>query len=243
MATGKPGKKPSYTYQYRMMSVAVDCVIFGFDEGGLHVLLIERGEEPFLGKMALPGGFVRAEQEDLETAARRELAEETQITVTHLEQLYTYGHPDRDPREEHVISVSYFALVNRVEHHPVGGTDARAAHWIPLEEATAMDLAFDHATIVKTAVERLFAKLEYDPLGFKLLPSRFPLRDVQRLYEIAQGKPVDKRNFRKKLSAMQLLRETGETESDVRHRAAMLYEFNWDAYKSRKESGDLDFSL
>jgi len=236
---GRALKKPDkpHCYEFRMVSVTVDCVIFGWDTDGLHVLLIERGESPYEGRWALPGGFIRAEEENLEQAAHRELVEETGIRASHLEQLGTYGDPDRDPREIHVITVAYVALVKRIDHKPRGGTDARSAHWIPIEESRRMKLAFDHDKILADAITRLYGKLRYDPLGFNLLPAKFPLRDVQRLYETAIGHGVDKRNFRKKLLEMGLLEDTEEIEADVKHRAARLYRFNWTAYQKRQEEG------
>jgi 8-oxo-dGTP diphosphatase len=224
-------------YKFPMVSVTVDCCIFGWDTDGLHVLLIERGEEPDEGQWALPGGFLRSGKEDLLSAARRELVEETGVRVSYLEQLGTYGDPNRDPRPEHIITVAYIALVKRIDHSPQGGTDARTADWIPIDKSRRMQLAFDHNTILADATNRLYGKLRYDPLGFKLLPNKFPLRDVQRLYETAMGHEVDKRNFRKKLLEMGLLEDTRETETDVRHRAARLYRFNWKAYKQRQEEG------
>lgn len=238
MGPGQKTKTKTYCYDFPMVSVTVDCVIFGWDNDGLHVLLIERGEEPFEGQWALPGGFIRAGEEDLEKAARRELSEETGIgSPPYLEQLRTYGRPDRDPREEHVITVAYIALIKRDEHRPQGGTDARSAHWIPMEEARRKRLAFDHDQIFSDAVERLYNKLRYDPLGFNLLPNKFPLRDVQQLYEVAIGHEVDKRNFRKKLLETGLLEDTQEIETDVKHRAAKLYQFNWTAYQKRRAEG------
>ena len=231
------GRAKPYCYNYPMVSVTVDCVVFGWDVDGLHVLLIERGGPPLEGRMALPGGFIRSGREDLDRAARRELVEETGVRGAYLEQLGSYGDPARDPRPEHVITVAYFALVRRIDHKPRGGTDARTADWYPIEEARQIDLAFDHREILGDAIDRLFGKLRYDPLGFNLLPNKFPLRDVQRLYETAMGHEVDKRNFRKKLLEMGLLEDTRETETDVRHRAARLYRFNWEAYKQRQEEG------
>ena len=151
---GRALKKPDkpHCYEFRMVSVTVDCVIFGWDTDGLHVLLIERGESPYEGRWALPGGFIRAEEENLEQAARRELVEETGIRAAHLEQLGTYGDPKRDPREIHVITVAYVALVRRIDHKPRGGTDARSAHWVPIEESRRMTLAFDHDQILTDAI-------------------------------------------------------------------------------------------
>jgi len=234
--TQKKRAKPHH-YEFPMVSVTVDCVIFGWDTDGLHVLLIERGEPPQEGQRALPGGFLRAGEENLEKAAGRELYEETGVRGAHLEQLGTYSDPDRDPREEHIITVAYFALVRRIDHSPRGGTDARAADWIPIEKSRRIKLAFDHNKILADAIKRLYGKLRYDPLGFKLLPNKFPLRDVQRLYETALGHEVDKRNFRKKLLEMGVLEDTDEIEANVRHRAARLYRFNWTAYEQRQEEG------
>ena len=224
-------------YDYPMVSVTVDCVIFGWDTDGLHVLLIKRGEAPHKGQSALPGGFLRSGIENLEQAAHRELFEETGVRGAHLEQLGTYGDPERDPRREHIITVAYIALVKRIDHKPRGGTDASEAGWFPIEKSRRIKLAFDHNKILSDAIKRLYGKLRYDPLGFKLLPNKFPLRDVQRLYETALGHEVDKRNFRKKLLEMGVLEDTEEIEADVRHRAARLYRFNWTAYRRRQTEG------
>ena len=224
-------------YDYPMVSVTVDCVIFGWDSDGLHVLLIKRGEIPHKGQSALPGGFLRSGIENLEQAAHRELFEETGVRGAHLEQLGTYGDPERDPREEHVVTVAYVALVKRIDHKPRGGTDASEAGWFPIEKSRRIKLAFDHNKILSDAIKRLYGKLRYDPLGFKLLPNKFPLRDVQRLYETALGHEVDKRNFRKKLLEMGVLEDTEEIEADVRHRAARLYRFNDAEYEKRSRQG------
>jgi len=236
MARAEKGADLPHHYKYPMVSVAVDCVVFGWDiDDGLHVLLIERGETPF--GFALPGGFVRAKQEGLETAARRELEEETGVCNAHLEQFHAYGDPERDDRGNHVISVAYFALVRRIDHAPRGGTDADTADWYPIETARILELAFDHEKILSDAIDRLFEKLRHDPIAFKLLPRKFRLREVQHLYETALGQEVDKRNFRKKLLEMGLLEDTGETESNVRHRAARLYRFNNAEYEKRSRQG------
>jgi len=228
------GTTRAYTYDYPMPAVTVDCVVFGWDDDDLHVLLIERGEKPFEGQAALPGGFIQVGRESLEQAARRELEEETGIRNYHLEQLGTFGNPDRDPRY-HVVTVAYFALVRKSDHRPRGGTDARSAAWCPLDEVPS--LAFDHDEILAVAKKRLYGKLRYKPLGFQLLPRKFPLRDLQRLYETASGGEVDKRNFRKKVLEMGILEDLNETESDVAHRAARLYRFNESAYRKRSRDG------
>ena len=212
----------AFTYEFPRPSVAVDCVVFGFDDGALKVLLIRRGVPPFRGRWALPGGFVR-EGEALDAAARRELAEEAGLTEVFLEQLYTFGDVARDPRER-VVSVAYYALVALARHRPAAATDADVAAWFPVAEPPS--LAFDHADILKLAVDRLRGKVRYQPVGFELLPERFTLSQLQHLYEAVLQRPLDKRNFRKKLLAMDVVVETDEVEQGVAHRAARLYRFD-----------------
>ncbi len=204
-----------YSYAYPRPALTVDCVIFGWDGGALKVLLIQRGADPFVGSWALPGGFVQME-ESLEAAAQRELAEETGLRDVYLEQLVTMGTPDRDPRGR-VVSVVYFALVSLADHHPVADTDASDAKWFSLEELPP--LAFDHSDILLIAQERLRGKISYRPVGFELLPQKFPLTQLQRLYEAILGEPMDKRNFRKKVLSTGLLQELGEKQRGVAHRA------------------------
>src|ERR1041385_2430319 len=158
-----------HTYQYPRAALTVDCVVFGFDEGELKVLLIQRAGQPFKGKWALPGGFVRID-ETLDQAARRELAEEAGLKNVFLEQLYTFGAIHRDPRER-VVSVAYFALVKLEPNTPKAATDAADARWFGISEVP--ELAFDHAEILNTARTRLKGKVRYQPIGFALLPSKF----------------------------------------------------------------------
>jgi 8-oxo-dGTP diphosphatase len=212
--------------------VTVDCVVFGLDDGGLRVLLIQRDLEPFKGRWALPGGFVR--DETLLQAAQRELREETGVENVYLEQLYTFGDIGRDPRER-VITVSYYALVKLSDHRVRAATDARDAKWFGVSELPA--LAFDHDKILKTARERLKGKVRYQPIGFELLPPKFTLTQLQRLYEKILERPLDKRNFRKKILGMDLLVELDETEQDVAHRAARLYGFDEKKYQRLARKG------
>src|SRR6476619_3846712 len=149
-----------YTYQYPRAALTVDCVVFGFDEGKLKVLLIERALEPFKGKWALPGGFVRVD-ETLDDAARRELEEEAGLKNVFLEQLYTFGKVDRDPRER-VVSVAYYALVKLSDHRARAATDAANAEWFPISHVPK--LAFDHGNILETALSRLKNKVRYEPI-------------------------------------------------------------------------------
>jgi 8-oxo-dGTP diphosphatase len=223
----------SHTYEYPRPALTVDCVVFGMDEGDLKVLLIKRGVEPFAGKWALPGGFVRMD-ESLDDAARRELEEEAGIRPSHLEQLYTFGEPGRDPRGR-VVTVAYFALVKLSDHRVHASTDAREAAWFSVWDTPK--LAFDHADILGTALQRLKGKVRYQPIGFELLPPKFTLTQLQRLYEIILERELDKRNFRKKILSMELLEELDEVEQDVSHRAARLYRFDHKKYKQLEKAG------
>jgi 8-oxo-dGTP diphosphatase len=223
----------SHKYDYPRAALTVDCVVFGLDEQELKVMLIQRGLPPFEGKWALPGGFVRLE-ETLDEAARRELEEETGLSKIFLEQLYTFSGVDRDPRER-VVSVAYYALVNLRDHQVHAATDARDAGWFGVHDAPS--LAFDHAEILRVALERLRGKLRYQPVGFELLPKKFTLSELQHLYELVLERTLDKRNFRKRVLAMDLLEETDEVQQDVAHRAARLYRFDERKYRRLTKTG------
>lgn len=223
----------AHSYAFARPALTVDIVVFALDDADLQVMLIERDLEPFAGQWALPGGFVRVE-ETLEGAANRELREETGLHDLFLEQLFTFGDLERDPRER-IVTVAYYALVNLAGHDVQASTDARNAAWFPVTELPT--LAFDHARIIDTALERLRGKVRYQPLGFELLPERFTLRQLQHLYEIVLGRELDKRNFRKKVLSMGILKETNEIEKDVAHRAARLFRFDQRAYQKLTRQG------
>ncbi len=227
-----------YTYEYPRPAITVDCVVFGLDETDLKVLLIQRKLAPFQHTWALPGGFVRID-EKLDDAARRELEEEAGVTDVYLEQLFTFGALDRDPRDR-VVTVAYYALAKLSDHRIRAATDAMGVGWFGLDDLPK--LAFDHAEIVTTAHERLRGKVRYAPVGFELLPPRFSLTQLQRMYEIILGQDLDKRNFRKKILAMDLLVETDEFEQGVRHRAARLYRFDRRKYDRLTKQG-FEFAL
>ena len=222
-----------HVYEYPRAALTVDCVVFGFDEAELKVLLIERGLEPFKGQWALPGGFVRVD-EPLDEAARRELAEETGLEKVFLEQLYTFSRVDRDPRER-VISVAYYALTKPADHRTHATTDAADAQWFAVSGVPA--LAFDHADILATALQRLRGKLRYEPIGFELLPPKFTLSRLQHLYETVLGTPLDKRNFRKKVLSHGLLLPLNETHREGAHRPAQLFRFDPVRYEKLKKKG------
>src|SRR5436189_2617253 len=223
----------AFTYQYPRAALTVDCVVFGYDEGELNVLLIERGLAPFKGKWALPGGFVRVD-ETIDEAARRELAEEAGLKNVFLEQLYTFGAVDRDPRER-VVSVAYYALVKLSDHRAKAATDAANAEWFPISKVPK--LAFDHTDIFATALARLKGKVRYQPIGFELLPPKFTLSQLQHLYEAVLETELDKRNFRKKVLSFGLLVPLKETQMAGRHRPAQLFHFDAERYEKLRRKG------
>ena len=223
----------AYAYQYPRAALTVDCVVFGFDESELKVLLIQRGLDPFKGRWALPGGFVRAD-ETLDAAARRELVEETGLKNVFLEQLYSFGEVDRDPRER-VVSVAYFALIKLSDHRAKAATDAANAKWFPVSKVPK--LAFDHADILATALARLKGKVRYQPIGFELLSREFTLSQLQHLYEAVLGEDLDKRNFRKKVLGYGLLAPSKEKQLQGRHRPAQLFQFDTAKYEKLQTKG------
>lgn len=231
-AAAPPDHGPDLS-SYPRPAVATDIVVFTIRDDALQVLLIRRGQGPFEGMWALPGGFVR-EHESLEATARRELEEETGVRDVYLEQLYTFGELDRDPRFR-VISVVYYALINSLERDVRGGTDASDARWFPVDDLP--QLAFDHGEIVAYAHQRLRYKLEYAPVAFQLLPRRFTLSDLQHVYERIVGRPLDKRNFRRKVQRLGFLRKTNEKRREGAHRPAQLYEFSEEAFEEAAEGG------
>lgn len=211
---------------YPPFAVTADVAVFTLRGGRLHVLLVCRGEEPFRGEWALPGGFVRP-HEDADQTAHRELREETHIATSvgsHLEQLRTYSAPDRDPRMR-VVSVAYVALVPDLPE-PVGGTDAVAARWWALDELdlAGTGLAFDHVHILRDAVERVRAKLEYTTLATTFLPRAFTIGDLRAVYGAVWGTAVDLQNFRRKvLSVPGFVEALDETRVGVPGPPATLY--------------------
>jgi 8-oxo-dGTP diphosphatase len=221
------------TYKQPRPALTVDCAVFGLDDGDLKVLLVQRDIDPFTGSWSLPGGFVRID-ETLDDAARRELAEETGATNIFLEQLYTFSEVDRDPSDR-VVTVGYYSLVKLSDHRIRSATDSKRAAWFAVGDVPS--LAFDHGKILKTAHHRLRAKVRYQPIGFELLPQKFTLTQLQKLYEVILDRQLDKRNFRKKLLAMGVLLELNEIEQDVAHRAARLYSFDKAKYDRMTKKG------
>lgn len=223
----------TYSYEYPRPALTVDIVIFGYQNDSLYLLLIKRALEPFLDHWAIPGGFVLMDEE-LDTAAKRELKEETGVSRVFLEQLYTFGGVKRDPRGR-VVTVAYYALINMEKVKLSASTDAKDAQWFPINKTPK--LAFDHQDILKVALDRLRGKIRYEPIGFELLPNKFSLTELQRLYEVILDVEIDKRNFRKKLLGMDLLIETDEYQQNVSHRKAKLYQFDKKKYEKLKKEG------
>lgn len=208
-----------YSYEHPHPAVTTDVVMFTIEDDELKVLLIRRGADPFKNSWALPGGFVDIE-EDLDAAALRELEEETGVTGVYLEQLYTFGDPGRDPRER-VITVAYYALAPIDRLSVRAASDARDVRWFPLDRLPP--LAFDHGRIVALAQRRLAAKLDYSTIALQFMPSRFTLGELQKVYELIRGEPLDKRNFRKRVLAYGCVELTGEQRRNGNHRPARLY--------------------
>lgn len=213
------------------IQLTVDVVIFTVRAESLRVLLVRRGVPPFEGAWAIPGGFV-LENEPLAEAARRELAEETGASDVYLEQLYTFGAPERDPRGR-VVTVAYFALVPPDRLDIRAGSDAAEAAWFDV--ARVPELAFDHAEVLDAALRRLRGKVGYSEVGFELLPERFTLSELQAVFETILGRPLDKRNFRRKVKLLEVLVEHDEWERQGASRPARLYSFARDRFETLEE--------
>ena len=220
--------------------LAVDAVVFGYQpDEGLKVLLIRRKVEPFANAWALPGGLVD-NTESLEKAIERELQEETGVSINYLEQLYTFGMPNRDPRNR-VVSVTYYGLVRPDAFELHAGTDANEAAWF--ETQSLPELAFDHAEIIAYALKRLKGKIVYEPIGFELLDEKFPFSAVEKLYSTVLGRDVDRRNFKKKIMKFGFLEETNEKQKlKGAGRPGPLFQFNKTKYFQLKEEG-INFEL
>lgn len=218
------------------IKVAVDAIVFGYSKPeGVSVLLIQRKYPPFQNMWAIPGGFV-LEEESLEEAVKRELSEETGITVNYLEQLYTFGTPGRDPRQR-IISVAYVALVKSSQFQQLkASTDAEHAQWFPIKELP--ELAFDHAAILEKAIERIRIKIRYQPIGFELLDKVFPFSDLEHLYVSLLDREIDRRNFSRKVLTLGILDETDEfSKPEGKGRPSRMYRFNEQRYQELERDG------
>lgn len=215
------------------IKLSVDAVVFGYEKGKITVLLIKRKYEPFKNKWAIPGGFIK-DNESLEAAVERELFEESGIKINYLEQLYTFGQPERDPRGR-VVSIAYFGLVRPDAHNLLAATDAEDVKWFSINKLPK--LSFDHKIILELAIKRLQAKITYEPIGFELLDKKFPFSDLEKLYTTLLGRPIDRRNFRKKILGLNVLDELDEKVSKGSGRPANLFQFNQKRYFQLKKEG------
>jgi 8-oxo-dGTP diphosphatase len=219
--------KRKWSYDYPRPALTVDIVLFtvagALNDLRLQVLLIQRNESPFRGGWALPGGFVRKD-EDLSAAARRELLEETGVSEAYLEQVTTVGTPGRDPRG-HVVTVVYVGLVPADRHQLRATGDAAAVRWFDVARLDKEPLAFDHARLLALALAHLRRRLGEVPVCFQLLPEEFTLSELQTLAEAILGRPLDRRNFRRKVDELQFLRPVPGTRRQGAHRPAQLYRF------------------
>jgi 8-oxo-dGTP diphosphatase len=214
-------------------AIAVDVVLFTIQGGTLKVLLVKRQQAPYRRMWALPGGMV-APEESVDDAALRELQEETSIGNVYLEQLYTFGEPQRDPRGR-VVSVAYYALVNAQQFELKARQRVTRASWFAVKRLPAV--AFDHRRIIDYALERLRNKSNYTTVGFQLLPRSFTLTELQRAYEVILDQRLDKRNFRRKMLQLGILRGTRDFKSNGRQRPARLYTFTQPRVVKLQERG------
>jgi len=214
-----------YSEQSRFL-VAVDCIIFGFSEGELSLLLLKRSMEPALGCWSLPGGFVK-EHESAEEAATRVLSLLTGLDQLYMEQLRIFTEEQRDPGER-VLSIAYYALVN-VEDYDRELVQQHNAYWRNINDLP--ELIFDHDDMVRSALKRLQRKASTEPVGFNLLPEKFTVPQLQALYEAIYGRSIDKRNFRKKIQTMDFLEKSEEKDKSSSKRGAFLYTFNQERYE------------
>ncbi|WP_116125469.1 NUDIX hydrolase [Lewinella sp. IMCC34183] len=226
----------AYDKQEKVL-VAVDCIIFGFYEGQLNLLLIRRDFEPRRGEWSLMGGFLR-ESESLDDAAARVLRELTGLDQVYLEQFRAFGEVNRDEGER-TVSVGYYALINQENVQPQLSADY-AAHWVPLNEIPP--LIFDHSDMVKAALRRLRHRATHEPVGFELLPEKFTLTQLQWLYEAIFGTPIDAGNFRRRLRKMDYLQRLNEKDTTNSRKGAWYYQFVSEGYAMAKRNG-ADFLL
>lgn len=214
-------------------ALSIDCLIFGFKDGKLDILLVKHGEGISKGKWALPGGWIRY-NESLDDAASRILTALTGVSNIYLEQIKAFGHVNRYPNKR-VVTVAYFTLVNAENYELHAGFTASDAQWFNIHEVPS--LAYDHAAILDFGFRFLKHKVQHEPIGFNLLPKKFTLLHLQELYEAILETKLDKPNFRRKLMNMNLLVSCNEKQKDVAHRAAKLYRFDKKVYHKLTEKG------
>ena len=225
--------KDFFTYSF-----SLDCVIFGFQNGKIHVLLIKRAIEPFNNKWAIPGDLVYPD-EDLNTAANRILTELTNLSNVDLHQAETFGNPNRHPQGR-VITSAYLALIRISDFKVTASSWAEEVKWQPIDELP--ELAFDHNLIVKSTYELLKKKMRNEPVCFELLPLKFTLNELQQLYEFVYETTLDKANFRKKLKHLPLIKLT-EKQYNVKHRPAKLFSFDFTLFQQLNSENEFQFKM
>lgn len=225
--TRRPGTKEV------VKSVTIDCTVFGFENGRLEVLLVKHAHGISEGKWGLPGGWI-LKNEDIDTAAQRLLQELTGLNQIFLEQLKAFGDPGRFPLGR-VITIGYYALIKKEDYNIKAGFTASEVKWHQIKKIP--DLIYDHSQILEYSLERLRKRLKQAPIGFNLLPEKFTLLQLMQLYEEILNIEMDKPNFRRKILKMKLLKDLGEKQKDVSHRAAKLYKFDHEIYKKLSERG------
>ena len=213
--------------------LSVDCVVFGYNQGKIQVLLIERNAEPFKGSWALPGDLVSLDL-DLKEAANSVLYSLTGLKSVFLEQFHTFGKVNRHPAGR-VATVGYYALINGDKYHPIASSWAKSTSWFDINNLP--ELAFDHEQILEYGIKTIKRRVRYKPVGFELLPKKFTLRELQDLYEAFLGYKLDKPNFRKKILSMDLLVQLDELQENVAHRTAKLFKFDENRYVELKKRG------
>ncbi len=216
-------------------AITVDNVIFGFDGQDLKVLLMKRGEIPYMDDWALPGHFVKQE-EDLTSAAARILEELTGLRSVYLEQVKTFGKAGRHPMGR-VMTVAYYSLININAFEIRPAFIAKKATWFKVSDVLKTSLAFDHKEILVACIDRLKVKVKTQPIGFELLSEKFTLTQLKQLYESVLQHQLDKRNFRKKILSMKILIDLQESQEGVAHRPAKLYSFDSERYNRLIEDG------
>ncbi|MFW5886548.1 MAG: NUDIX hydrolase [Bacteroidota bacterium] len=222
----------NYYGGYQQYYVALDCVIFGFNGESLEIILIKRNFEPGLGQWALPGGFL-GQEESLEQGSQRVLQELTGLTKVFMEQFHTFSDPKRDPGAR-IISTGFYALI-KIEEFDKKLVENHNAFWKQIDELPS--LMFDHKNIIDKAVENLHARAKSQPVGFELLPEKFTLPQLQKLYEAIFQSSLDKRNFRKKIMSMGILEKLDEKDKLSSKRGAFLYKFNKSKYSKKLQQG------
>jgi 8-oxo-dGTP diphosphatase len=216
-------------------SITVDAVVFAYIEEKLHTLLIKRNFEPFKDTYGLAGAFIQ-DYETADEAVERMLKNETGLEVDYLEQLYTFTDPNRDPRER-IITIAYYGLINSTTQTLKTTEHASEVEWVELKDVFQKDLAFDHKEITQLALRRLRNKLQYEPIGFDLLPIYFTMGELFKLYCAILNKGLDRRNFSKKILSFGLLKETEFKKQGGVGRQAKMYEFDKITYDRLKKIG------